>query len=172
MTTPGDILAATDLLSELIEESDTLAVDDAIQMIEVVSLLSSEARRTIDLLTAHLHKVMEKGGRELAGRRYTTSPRTKQTYDHDTIAAKVIHRALKPDENGELPPARDAVNFAVTLMRDLYVSDSTKAKVGVLKGDVLELDVEDLRDTVPTGTYEVKVKDPTTNKDLKLGEVI
>jgi hypothetical protein len=57
----------------------------------------------------------------------------KWRFRHDALAAAIRVQALGIDEDtGEQRSASDAVEIAIRLMREAYVSDSTEPKKGLL----------------------------------------
>lgn len=142
--THADVLASTDVLRDIDELSDSLDPVDAIEYRVVVEKVLAAAKQTIDLLNTQLIRTMEAGQEIVRDGRmfYVSHKEDRARFDHSAIAGRVIRRSVEPllnTETGEVydPTAEDSARRAVQLMSDIYLSDSTKAKVTVL--DLLEI---------------------------------
>jgi hypothetical protein len=150
---PGDLLAAQDVIDALAEHSDTLSLEQAIQMMEILANLTSVVRRADQLVQTQVYRLLEQP-RVLGNRRYVRGANYTKRYDHARIARMIKDQALIDRETGELRAARDAVNAALHMALQIYTSDSTPAKQNALRrllgiGDVIE---ENVATDVKTGT--------------------
>lgn len=144
--TTGDVLAMTDVLSLIDEESDSYGIEEAVEVREAVVALMSAARMTLSLLDTQLVNTLE-SPREINGMRYEVRKSDgKWRPDHSKVDAVVVRESFA-DDNGELRHPRDAAEQAVKIMEDLYVSASTMPKVGAL--DKLGLKKWDVADQEP-----------------------
>lgn len=136
-----DVKALDDVVNDITELSDSLSVDDAVAF--RVALVAHQARvkLAIDMLDAQLVKTLELPRTEGGWIHQVRRKKEKPRFDHDAIAGGVL-RHLAEDWIGDddyFKGARDAI----TAMRGIYLSDSSKAKVGALKVyDIQRDDVE------------------------------
>lgn len=138
--TVPDILASADVLDDVHELSDSLTAVEAVEFRQAAEVVLAKARNTIAALNEQLVKVLE-GDIVRDGRRYFVR-RKKDTerFDHSAIAGGVMAHltVLAHDEmekghdddyfDGFLDGGRQAID----VMSNIYLSDSTKAKVGQL----------------------------------------
>lgn len=131
--TTADIDAAGMVLKDITELSDSLSAEDALDYRLAIEKLRAAAADTIKDLDTQLRRVLEHQV-ERHGRYYWIGhKKDSERFIHGKIAGEVQRRALQPDpDSGEIPDAPTAVRRAVALMRGLYLSDSTKAKIGAL----------------------------------------
>jgi hypothetical protein len=151
--TPGDLVAAMDVLDRLAEESDELPLDDAIVAMENLSTLGSALKRCQSMIETQVWRLLEQPA-VVGGRRYKRANRYAKRFDHYAIAHMVADHVRVDRETGELRDSREAVARALNLFIQIYCSDSTEAKQGALRhhlgvGDALE---ENLAREVRTGT--------------------
>jgi hypothetical protein len=141
---PGipDVKALDDVVNDITELSDTLDVDQAVAFrVALVSHLAA-VRLAIDALDMQLVKVMELPRTEGGWVHIVRRKKEKVRFDHGAIARRVRELAVI-DENGDgVTFPRVAAEQAVAMMSDLYLSDSSKAKIGALK--VLDIDRSDV----------------------------
>lgn len=134
----NDMLVSTDLMNDLVGEVETYRVDEAVYLRHTLMTIAAKAKFAIAALDTHLVDVMEFGDAvEYKGwtfRKGTTKERER--FDHDEIARRVrtaIYEFLPSEENGDFYRGANAgAAEAIRVMRDIYLSDSTKAKVGQL----------------------------------------
>ena len=131
MTTPADIEAAIDVVDDIARESELLALRDAIAALEALDRLAHAAREARTLVEMQMVALLEQP-QIVDGRRWKRSDEYKRRYEHDRIVKMVADRAIA-DRNGELLDAKAAARNAANLMRKIYVSPSTDAKVGMLR---------------------------------------
>jgi hypothetical protein len=125
------VLAATDVLADVDENTDSMGIEEAVAMREAVVALMSAARMTLSLIDTQLVNTLE-SPREINSMRYEVKKSDgKWRPDHMPVDAAVV-RASFVDGNGEVRHPRDAAEEAVKLMADLYRSASTMPKVGAL----------------------------------------
>jgi len=135
--TTADVEASTDVLRDVTNLSDSLTAEEAVEFRIAVEKVLAECRLTIDMLNMQLVKVLETDVVRDRRRFYVTRKKDNERFDHDAICGGVVNHTLRGEfdfETGEvIEPERDeAVRQAVHAMRNIYVSDSTKAKVGQL----------------------------------------
>lgn len=138
--TVEDIDAAGMVLRDISELSDSLSAEEALDYRLAIEALRTQGANTISDLDTQLRLVLEKQV-ERHGRYYWIGRKKEsERFLHGKIAGAVIRRALEPDDNGEIPDAATAVRRAVALMSGLYLSPSTKAKIGKLSAIGLNTD--------------------------------
>lgn len=145
MTTPvptlGDIQAASDVANLIAELSDSMSVDAAVEYRVALVAHQAKVKFAIDMLDTQLVKTLELP-RTVGGWVHQVR-RKKETvrFDHEAIARVVREEAVR-DKEGMLVGPREAAEKAVVLMSDIYLSPSSKAKIGALKD--LEIDRKDV----------------------------
>lgn len=155
--TTADIDAAGMVLADITELSDSLSAEDALDYRLAIERLRAVAADTIKDLDNQLRRVLEHQV-ERHGRYYWIGhKKDTERFMHGAIAGEVQRQALQPDpDTGQIPDARTAVRRAVALMRGLYLSDSTKAKIGALSALGLNTDRNN-PDSVRTWTKGEKI---------------
>lgn len=127
-----DIAAMMDVLGEWGEHSDGFSVEHAVLMRESVVELRRKAGELLGLIDTQLISILE-SPREFNGQRYRVAKDGKWTPDHGKVVAAVKTRALINRETGELRGSSEAVEEAMRLMADCYVSPSGFPKTGALE---------------------------------------
>jgi hypothetical protein len=124
MITVGDILAAQDVLTAVINDADGYNLDEAITLREALGALSSELKRAEGAITTKVREELEalKQPRQVGDRLYLMKPDSTPRHDHLAILRAV-----------EVPTAFEAATKAAFAVRDLFVAPRDKAKVGELK---------------------------------------
>lgn len=132
-----DVEAMGVVVSDIIELSDSMSPDEAVKFRVALVHQKAEIQRAIDFLDMQLVKTMElprtSGGWIHTLRR----KKEKQRFDHGEIA-KHVREAAVLDDDGLMVTAKEAAENAVDMMSDLYVSPSSKVKIGALK--VMDID--------------------------------
>jgi hypothetical protein len=141
MTTSADLEAAIDVVDDIARDSEQLSVEDAVNALDALERLAAAIREAMSLVETQAVQQLEQP-KVVNGRRYVRHDEYKRRFNHDRIAKMVADRAIA-DRNGELLSTKDAVRNAANLMRKIYVSDSSTAKVGMIRhylgvGDVTE----------------------------------
>lgn len=137
----ADLQAIGDIADWLIEESDSLPTDRAIELLEACTVAAAKLKMAMSMLQSQALSTIEQP--ILIGRvAWAKKPTFKQRPNQSLIAATVIDFAARPDNNGEVPTAHEAATTATNLMRGLYVSPSTVPKVGGVKD--LDLEMSDV----------------------------
>jgi hypothetical protein len=132
--TKGDILAAIDVLTELINESDQLPVDEALAFHELLGQLQSETKRATGFINTTLKSQLEAGAKQLGDRVYAVKDDGVYQFRHDAISRAIRGRAIGLDlETGEMNDTQTAVDLAIQLMAEAYRMPSSKPKEGLLK---------------------------------------
>lgn len=127
-----DVKALDDVVNDITELSDTLDVDTAVAFrVALVSHLAT-VKLAIDMLDAQLVKVMELPRTEGGWIHIVRRKKERQRFDHAAIA-KVVRAQAVRDEDGTVVDPWEAAEQAVVMMTDVYLSDSSKAKIGALK---------------------------------------
>ena len=143
--TPADVLAAVDVLVQAQNESDDMEFELAIALRDAAEELKRRTSETIGLLEMEMLRQIEAAPKTVGGVTYLAVNDNKDTFDHDQIEARAVavaRLAAYDKETGEIDVG-EAARQAAHLMRKVYVSPSTKAKVGGL-GE-LDLDADDVR---------------------------
>lgn len=154
-----DFLAVEDLLDDTIEEAEHVSASEAVDMILAIDKLISHARKAVDALTGGMLKTLE-GSIIREGQEFRRVPAGQWVFDHDDIAKRVAVIASQPDEEGREPSPHRAAAEAARMMRQIYASDSTKAKTGKLNS--FGIPDGEVRDFVGEGTYKVTKRPATT----------
>lgn len=129
----GDILAMIDVLTEVVNSCDSMGVEEALAMHDLIGQLGSEVKRAEEMLTTAAKQHLEGGGRQIGDRMYGLKPVGKWRFRHDTLAAAIRVRALGLNETtGEMRSAAEAVDIAIGLMQAAYVTPSTEPKMGAV----------------------------------------
>lgn len=131
MTTPADIEAAIDVVDDIARESELLGVEDAVNTLEALERLAAAVREASSLIETQAVQQLEQP-KVINGRRYVRHDEYKRRFNHDRIAKMAAERGVA-DRNGEILSPRDAARNTANLMRKIYVSDSSTAKVGMMR---------------------------------------
>ena len=132
MTTVGDLLAISDVLDALAEESDSLSLEDAIVLTETLDQLQSVLRRTQSMVDTQRITLLEQPT-VVGGRRYVPAVKYVERWEHYRIAKMITDRVRVDRETGEIRGADEAVAQALRYFIRIYLSESTKAKKGELQ---------------------------------------
>lgn len=159
-----DFLAAADVLQDTIDEADRLPRDEAINVMFAIEALKKKCNEALDALKLALVSQMElndsivRGGFEVK-----CGDAGKWQYHHDAIARATAIIASRPDEDtGEIPSPHRAAAEAARMMRQIYASDSTDAKVGKL--DEFGIVRDAVRDFVAAGKKKISVRPATVDR--------
>ena len=145
--TPDDIRAASDVLVDLQNDSDSLDIETAVAYREAVNELMTAVRSTLGLIDMQLVKILE-SPREINGMRYEVRKSDgKWRPDHMLVDQAVQQQSLIDTSTGEFREPKEAVQEAMAIMSDLYRSASTMPKVGAL--DKLGLKKWDIAEQEP-----------------------
>jgi hypothetical protein len=137
----NDMLVFTDLASEVVVDVEKHRVDEAVLLRHTAMTVIKAAKEMIAALDTHLCDVMEFGDAVLYKGWEFRKGRTKERerFDHDEIGKRILHRVddvaveLHPDEVPQFfYGVHVGADVALRTMRDIYLSDSTKAKTGQL----------------------------------------
>ncbi len=154
-----DIEAMIDVVHDLRDNSDTLDAERAVDVRRAADLLRAAAIELRDFCDMQLCKLMEFGDEmERDGMLYRIGSAGRWQWDHDAIATAV---ACLADDTPGMPGGT-----AARIMRDIYVSDSTPAKVGQLERH--RIPVEPMRDWVNETTKKVEAGAVKPPKVLKV----
>lgn len=128
----GDILAAIDVVSELVNQCDSMGVDEALSMREAIGQLQSEVQRADSMLTTAAKSRLEGSVRQIGDRVYALKPDGKWRFRHDELAEAIRARAIGLDKTtGEKRSTEDAVDEAIRLMQEAYVTPAVEPKAGL-----------------------------------------
>ena len=162
--TPEDIQAASDVLADVDQLTDSLGIEEAVAFRVRINELFTQVKQTLGLIDTQLITVLE-SPREINGNLYEVRKSDgKWRPDHMLVDNIVKKQSLVNTDTGEMLSANAAAEKAMMLMSELYRSASTMPKVGALKKlgaakwDVAEQEsgkpflkvtpvVEDLRDS-------------------------
>lgn len=133
------ISVTLDLLDDVIENSESHTVEQAVDARATILAVLSRCKDAIAMLDQHLIKTLESPIVREGHLYEVKSKRERVRFDHGAIAGRVqtVALAWAVDENGEVSPL-SAVQTAVQIMRDIYLSPSSTAKMGEL--DRYEID--------------------------------
>lgn len=133
--TVGDLAAiTTEIHDHVTEQADRYDFDDGVTTRDALLALIDEAKTAVSLLETTMLKHLEEGAQQRGSRLFKRKRVTAERFRHDLIRAAIASSArlsAADTETGEISATR-AVDFAVQAMTDLYVSPSTKAKIGAL----------------------------------------
>ena len=155
--TPGDLLAALDVVSELAREAESVPLDDAIALRHVLGQLSDEVKRANALLEVAITGQLEQP-RALEGTFYEVRDKNVIRFHHDEIARHVLDRIrveLSNPETGEIPDMEPAEKAWRAFMI-IYLSGSSEAKKSALKSLLGIADVRAVAHLEKTGTKIVE----------------
>lgn len=141
--TPADVLAAVDVLQQVVEESDDCEFERAVELRNACRELIAHTRATISMLESEMLRQVEAAPRTFGDVTFIAVNDNVQRFDHDAIEAGVIVKAVDlavDRETGEIDP-KEAARQAAYLMKSTYVSPSTVAKKSALERH-LGLDVD------------------------------
>jgi hypothetical protein len=128
-------ITVTYIRDEITEEAESFDFDEAIALRDACLAVKAEAETAISLIDTTLLGHLEAGAQQRGTRLYKRKRNVVERFRHDLIRAAVATWARKEacDDNGEVSASK-AVDNAVQAMVWLYVSPSTKAKIGALDG--------------------------------------
>lgn len=132
-----DVLAMLDVLDGMVEETDSLEVEAAIALRESVVELRRRANVLLGLIDTQLIAILE-SPREFNGQRYRVAKDGKWEPFHEKVHAAVKDRALINRETGEVRGSAPAIEEAIRMMADCYVSPGSFPKTGALERMGLE----------------------------------
>jgi hypothetical protein len=142
-----DVAAMCDVLGELAEKSDSMTIEEAVQLRESIVELRSQAAMVLGLAETQLVTILE-SPREIDGNRYEVKASDgKWRPNHSQVIAKVKEVAVVNTDTGEMLSPAQAAERAALLMSNLYVANSTMPKVGAL-------------DTLGLKKWDVAVQEP------------
>lgn len=133
------ILASLDMMEQTCMDADKHTVDEAVYLRHTAMKLIDQAKRTIAFLDLHLLDVLEEPINHAGWQFRQGFKKDRERYDHDEIRKHIIKRVS--EVASEMNPAapqeffsgvRVGADVALLTMSDIYLSDSTKAKVGQL----------------------------------------
>ncbi len=134
------ILASVDMLAALLLEADSHSADEAVYLRHVCETVRKKAVETIAALHTHLVDVLEEPI-DHAGWHYRKGfKKETERFDHEGIGKRVrsaaVQRVMFAYDGSDATAFKRGVTVgaaeAISIMSDIYISDSTKAKVGQL----------------------------------------
>jgi hypothetical protein len=157
-----DVAAMLDVIDDMVEQTDSLGVEDGIKMREAIVELRRRANVLLGLIDTQLISILE-SPREVNGVRYEVRKSDgKWRPDHSKVVPVVRTNAMVDLETGEIHEGASAVERAISIMEDLYVSPSTMPKVGALeKIGLKKWDVADQEPGKPTLKTTAVVPEPS-----------
>lgn len=135
MTIP-DVLASCDVLVDVQDASDAMTAEQCIEYRVACEAVLRAAKAAIDLLNMQFVKVSETDVIRDGRRFYVGRKKDRVRFAHDIIEAAVVAQAAAASPGTAISGAREAAD----LMRKLYVTDSTEAKIGALNALGLNTD--------------------------------
>jgi hypothetical protein len=146
MTIP-DVEASCDVLVDVQDASDSMTPEQCIEYRVACEAVLKAAKTAIDLLNMQFVKISETDVIRDGRRFYVGRKKDRERFDHDLIEATVVAEAVDRSEadDGERFVARTAARAAADLMRRLYITDSTSAKISALNALGLNTDRQNPR---------------------------
>lgn len=149
MATKADVQAMALVLMEIGEESQSMTVESALDMLEQLNALKKDLGLVTSLIETHLCNTLE-SPREFNGKLYEVKSAGKWRPDHETVKAVVKRQSVVNMETGEILTPADAVERCMGLLYELYVQPASMPKTGALTK--LGLDKPDVAHYERTGT--------------------
>lgn len=129
MPTPNDILAAGDVLNDVIGAAEDADFVDMTKVREELLLLKKQVADAIAAVEMEMLRQVEKNPREVNGVVYTRAPKRRVTTNHDAVLLAATTKARMDSID---PATGEFVHDPIELTRDifasLYLSPSVKAK--------------------------------------------
>lgn len=141
--TVHEVDAMRAVIDEIVGDVQSFNVERALEMLQALQGMASHLRQAIGAVETHLCDVLE-SPREFNGKLYEIKNAGKWRPDHDEIKQRVRAASSLDAATGELLDRQMAVEIAVDIMYDLFVSPSTMPKTGGLER--LGLDKPDVAD--------------------------
>jgi hypothetical protein len=141
--TVHEIEAMRSVVDDIVGDVESFDVERALEMLQALQGMASHLRQAIGAVETHLCDVLE-SPREFNGKLYEIKNAGKWRPDHDEIKNRVRAASAVNAATGELIDRQTAVETAVDIMYDLFVSPSTMPKTGGLER--LGLDKPDVAD--------------------------
>jgi hypothetical protein len=131
--TPEDIQAASDVLADVDEITDSLGIEEAVAYRVRVNELFTQVKQTLGLIDTQLIAVLE-SPREINGNLYEVRKSDGAWRPDHTLVDRIVKKqSLVNTDTGEMLSANGAAEKAMMLMAELYRAPSTMPKIGVLK---------------------------------------
>jgi hypothetical protein len=147
--TPFDVDAATEVCDMIAADADALDFDQAVEFMDALERLRRQAKLAVDMILSTMLDHLEAGGpRQYGTRTFLPVDDTVKRFDHDEVLRKLGAVALI-DDNGEIRNPGEALELMAEMVRDVYLSESTQAKVTALAK--LDLDPDDFRERLRRG---------------------
>jgi hypothetical protein len=138
----NDIRAAIDVINQITEISDTLAVDRAIELQEALRELIKAAQGAISLLDTQVKAKLERSAQIVGTKAYAVKPTGKWRPDHGKLKGRLAMLVRFDPVTGAKRSKltiEQAVDRTVDLMYKLYVAPAAVPKQGGLKELGLQL---------------------------------
>lgn len=128
------ILASTDLMTEIVRDAEAHTPGEAVYLHHTLRKVIEAAKEAQAALELHLCTVLEEPIDHAGWQFRKGTTKKRERFDHDEIGKRVIDIAAKSsldEETGEvvIPDERQCAANAVHMMSEIYLSDSTTAKV-------------------------------------------
>lgn len=167
----ANILVVNDLLDDVIKDAEAHTAIQAVFMYDTIGQVIRKAREAQAALETHLMDVLEvgeKGDIEYRGQSFgKRKKKVQERFDHREIGKSVHKRvdrlvidqyegaAALIYQNG----VHDGAGEAIRIMSEIYLSDSTKAKIGELEryGIPCKTNADGSVRTAKSSGYELKV---------------
>ncbi len=134
MTTEADLEAICDVLGELSDEADGMAIERAVEMRDHLTLVGDALTRARNQLETSIKGQLE-SPRKIGRLQYSIRPNGTTRFDHVEIGRRILRRAnseYAEAHEGEIPDP--AVAAAVLrAFTTIFLSNSSKAKLSALK---------------------------------------
>jgi hypothetical protein len=131
------------------EQSDSMEFEEAVAIQDELRRAKRAAEVAIQMIDAQMMVRLEAGGpRQFGGRVFARVKDYVERFDHDVLIAEAVHQACNASvdmDTGALDPYV-AAEAAARTMQALYLSDSSKAKMGTI--DKLGIDRRTVRSRI------------------------
>jgi hypothetical protein len=149
MTSSADIRAVVDFVDAIATDADSLPVDQAAELFELLGLLKRSVSTALDAVSTALSSRLEQP-QVVDGKRYEVTVVGKWRPQHPAIKRLLVGWALVDRDTGESFDREQAVQRAVDLTYDAFVAPTTMPKKRLL--DALGVDTCDVATWEETGT--------------------
>lgn len=122
----SDILAATDVVDDIAEQSDSFDPETTVGMLEAIGQLERSIRTAKSMLRTQLISQLE-SPKQIGSKIYAVVDEYKTRPEHEVIRARIISRAAGLDSIAA------AATYVYDRMMALFVAPSSEPKTGGLK---------------------------------------
>jgi hypothetical protein len=149
MTLIPDLQAATDIVNDAAQASDSFTVEECLGTLETLKTLKSAVNDAISFVETQLKSRLDSPV-QVGDTVYALKPAGKWRPDHDRIKSMIAKWSVVDLSTGETFDRDTAVSRAISLCYDAFVAPSTMPKQGILTA--LGVDKRDIAAWQRTGT--------------------